>query len=91
MDNSLLALLACPIRKTPLKRISPSQLETLNRLIESGQLLTVEGETIEQPLESALMTEDDRVIYPVRDGFPRLIADQGIGTKQLMQERGFCL
>jgi uncharacterized protein YbaR (Trm112 family) len=37
---------------------------------------------VEAPLEEALITEDAKVIYPVRDGIPVLLEEQGIGTTQ---------
>jgi uncharacterized protein YbaR (Trm112 family) len=43
----------------------------------------VRGEVVEQPLQEALITEDSKVIYPVKDGIPILLEERGIGTTQL--------
>ena len=41
------------------------------------------GDQVEQTLKEALITEDSKVLYPVVDGIPILLADKGIGTTQL--------
>ena len=83
VDGKLLEILCCPVSKTPLRHLESSRLETLNRAIESGEVLTIDGNVVETPLPEALITEDSKVIYPVVDNIPVLLADRGIGTTQL--------
>jgi uncharacterized protein YbaR (Trm112 family) len=82
VDGKLLEILCCPVSRTPLTRLGASRLERLNREIEAGKALHIGGETVEGALEEALVTEDGKVIYPVRDGIPVLLEEQGIGTTQ---------
>jgi len=79
----LLEILCCPVSKVPLNRLQPSRLEKLNRAIAAGQVQCVNGKAVSGPLHEALITEDGKVIYPVEDGIPLLLADKGIGTVQL--------
>ena len=49
----------------------------------AGEVQYVNGDAVDEPLREALITEDDRVVYPVVDGIPILLEDKGIGTTQL--------
>jgi len=82
IDGKLLEILCCPVSKTPLTRLPTSRLKTLNEAISAGTVQYVRGETVEDPLREALITEDSKVIYPVIDDIPILLEDKGIGTTQ---------
>ena len=83
VDGKLLEILCCPVSRTPLTRLSSERLERLNRDIAAGAVRHVNNEPVTEPMDEALITEDDKVIYPVTDGIPVLLEDQGIGTTQL--------
>ena len=83
VDGKLLEILCCPVSKVPLARLGRARLEKLNRAIQAGSVDYVGGERVTAPLADALITEDGKVIYPVVDDIPVLLADQGIGTTQL--------
>jgi len=83
VDGKLLEILCCPVSKTPLIRLSAKRLKLLNKAIAGGEVETVRGDKIDQPLREALVTEDSRVIYPVIDDIPILLEDRGIGCTQL--------
>jgi uncharacterized protein YbaR (Trm112 family) len=40
------------------------------------------GEGVKDSLQEALITEDNKVIYPVQDDIPVLLEEMGIGTAQ---------
>lgn len=82
IDGKLLEILCCPISKTPLARLTGNRLKKLNAAIAAGEVETVEGERVEGSLREALITEDDKVIYPVVDDIPILLEERGIGTTQ---------
>jgi len=82
VDGKLLEILCDPVTKTPLTRLSQERLDKLNQAIADGGVLFVGGESVSDPLEEALVTEDLKVIYPVEDGIPVLLAERGIGTTQ---------
>ena len=83
IDGKLLEILCCPVSKTPLIRLPASQLDKLNRAIREGEVVTVEGQPVNEALTEALVTEDSKVIYPVIDNIPILLREKGIGTTQL--------
>ena len=83
MDQALLDIPCDPVSKTPLIALDKADLGKLNEAIAGGDVVTVEGEPVPSALEAALITEDRRVIYPIEDDIPILLADRGIGTTQL--------
>jgi len=83
VDAKLLEILCDPVSKTPLVRVSSEQLDILNAAIAAGRLLYVGGDSVAGHLAEALATADGKVVYPVEDGIPILLAEKGIGTTQL--------
>jgi uncharacterized protein len=80
MDTSLLRLLCCPETGQSLRLANKTELAKLNAHIPSGSVLTYSGRMIDSPLEAALIREDHRVVYPIRDGIPILVAEEAIAT-----------
>ena len=82
MDKRLLDILCCPVTKTPVKPLSRSQLDVLNREIAQHAVKTVAGAQVSSQLKAALITTDGKVIYRIDDDIPVMLADEGIGTTQ---------
>ena len=82
MDKRLLDILCCPVSKTPVRPLSTSELSTLNRAIDAGQVLNVAGSTVQNRLTEGLITVDRKVIYRIEDGIPVMLPEEGIGTTQ---------
>ena len=82
IEGKLLEILCCPVTKTPLMVLSEAKLDSLNRAIEGGDTLYVDGKKVSGTLLEALITEDGKVIYEVRDNIPILLEENGIGTAQ---------
>jgi len=82
VDGKLLEILCCPVSKTPLIVLGSEKLDKLNAAIAQGEVLYVGGEGVQESLQEALITEDNKVIYPVHDDIPVLLEEMGIGTAQ---------
>jgi uncharacterized protein len=82
LDKRLLDILCCPVSKTPLTPLSKTQLSDLNRRIEAGEVLRVDGVKVDSVLQEGLITTDGKVIYRIDDGIPVMLPDEGIGTTQ---------
>ena len=78
IDKDLLDILACPETHQRLSEARPMMIEATNTRIAAGELRNVGGEAVGEPLESGLVREDGRVLYPVRDGIPVLLIHEGL-------------
>jgi uncharacterized protein YbaR (Trm112 family) len=83
MDKRLLDILCCPVSKVPVRPLSRTELEALNKAIASNLVQSVAGVGIGEPLAEGLITTDRKVIYRVEDGIPVMLPEEGIGTTQL--------
>lgn len=78
IDKELLAILACPESHQTLAELEDPALQDLNAKIASGGLKNVAGATVSETLEGGLLREDQSIVYPIRDGIPVLLVEEGI-------------
>ncbi len=83
IDNKLLEILCCPVTKSPMNRLAAAQLKALNAEINQGRVHNVAGDTLTSEIREGLITQSGKIIYPVEDGIPIMLEDQGINTDQL--------
>lgn len=76
--KDLLPLLACPVNRMSVREAEPPFLERLNRAIAAGKLKYRDGRVVEGSLVAALVRQDDKCVYPIRDGIPVLLPNEGI-------------
>jgi uncharacterized protein YbaR (Trm112 family) len=78
MDASLLEFICCPQTHQTLAPLMPEKLSEVNRRISLHEIKTTGGAMVKMPLPAALVREDGKVIYPIRDGIPLLVPEEGI-------------
>lgn len=78
IDAVLLEILVCPETKQPISLADPSVLERVNARIDAGTVHNRGGNLVAERLEAALVREDARVLYPVRDQIPVMLIDEAI-------------
>jgi len=83
-DSALLDIICCPVTHQPLEKMSAGKLQRLNELIAAHEIRNRADEPVEAALELALVTRDGRLAYPVRDGIPMLLEEQGIVLTKLI-------
>lgn len=83
LPDSLLEILCCPVSHEALRPLEQARVAKLNRRIEAGELLYVDGSAVEEAITEALVTRDGKVVYVIDRGIPVLLPERGIGTTQL--------
>ena len=83
IDQQLLEILRCPNDHSPLTEADESLLRKLNAAIEAGRMVNLCGQTLSKTFDSGLIREAGDIVYPVIDGIPVLLPDEGISLEQL--------
>jgi uncharacterized protein len=76
----LLEILRCPETHQRLSPATPELVEALNTKIRAGQLQNRSGQIVRDPLEGALVREDQRFAYPIRAQLPIMLITEAIPT-----------
>jgi uncharacterized protein YbaR (Trm112 family) len=76
--NDLISILRCPEDHSALTRAEPALVAAINRRIAARQVQSRGGRTIEQPLDEGLVRAGGDVLYPVVEGIPRMLIEEGI-------------
>lgn len=84
-DPALLDIICCPVTRLPLQVMPANRTERANELIEARKLRNRGGHTVAETAPQWLMTRDGKVAYPVRDGIPVLLEEEGVELSQLAE------
>ena len=83
MDKRLLAVLCCPTTHKGLSLAKGELLKRVNAAIAERKIVNREGKALSETLKEALVTDDAKLLYPVRDGIPVLLESESVGLEQL--------
>lgn len=78
MDKKLLSILCCPLSHQSLAPARPDLLKRVNAAITAGELKNRDGAAVPEPMAEALVTDDGKRLFPVRDGIPVLLEGESI-------------
>ena len=81
VDKDLLELIACPQNHQELREAPGEVLERLNARIAQGALSNQGGTKLSAPLSEGLLRADDKVLYPIVEGIPMLLAEEAIAVE----------
>lgn len=77
INAELLKILVCPENKSRVRPLGIEELSELNKRIESGKIRSRNGVVINKPIEGALIREDGKVVYPIRESIPIMLIEEG--------------
>ena len=79
--EDLLRILVCPESHQPLRELTTKELEDLNRRIEQGGVTNRAGQELTEKLDGALLRQDGRFAYPVRQHLPVMLIPEAIAME----------
>lgn len=71
-------MLVCPETRQALRPADPATVVLLNAAIAMGRARNRGGEVVHDAVDGALVREDGAVCYLVREGIPRMLADEAV-------------
>ncbi|MEJ2538410.1 MAG: hypothetical protein P8188_00275 [Gemmatimonadota bacterium] len=83
LDAELIELLVCPDTKQSLRVADDDLLARLNAAMADGRVRNRGGSSVSTPLSAALVRQDGRLLYPVRDDIPIMLLDESIDLSEL--------
>ena len=83
INETLLQLICCPETHQSLASAPPDLLAQMEALRAKGKLVNRAGQQIEDVLDDVLIRDDGKIAYPVVDGIPVLIIEEGILVDEL--------
>jgi uncharacterized protein YbaR (Trm112 family) len=80
--KDLLDILCCPETKQDLTLIEGEKIETINKKIQTGTLKNRGGEPVKEKIDSGLLREDRKYLYPIREDIPIMLIDEAIAYEE---------
>lgn len=80
VSPQLLEILVCPETRQPVRAADASVVASLNAAIEAGTVVNRGGQEVRDPVDAALVREDGKVLYPVREDIPIMLIDEAIAV-----------
>jgi len=85
INEDFLKILVCPEDRSPLELADTELVRGLNESIARRELKNRGNQTLETPLDAALIRSDRQVAYPIINDLPMLLVDSGILLDQVVR------
>ncbi len=76
--KDLIDILCCPETKQDITLIEGAVIDKVNAKIKQGVLKNRGGEILKEPIDSGLLREDRKYLYPIREDIPIMLIDEAI-------------
>ena len=78
LDEELLGILVCPETKESVSLADQALVDKLNAAQAAGTLKNRAGDLVREKMDGGLIREDKVYLYPIVDGIPIMLIDEGI-------------
>ncbi len=78
VDKELLDILCCPETKQDVALVEGDVIKRINAKIKEGTLKNRGGEVIKEAIDSGLLRQDKKYLYPIREDIPIMLIDEAI-------------
>jgi uncharacterized protein YbaR (Trm112 family) len=82
VQKDLIDILCCPETKQEITLIEGEVIDRINKKIKEGTLKNRGGETLKEPIDSGLLREDRKFLYPIREEIPIMLIDEAIAFQE---------
>lgn len=83
IDKELLAILCCPETKQPVAFADAVLVNKLNEAVARGALINKGQKPISEQMDGGLIRTDQKILYPIREGIPVMLIEEGIPLDQV--------
>ncbi len=83
ISEEILSILVCPKTKERLILAKDSEVKKINDEITKNKVVNMEGRILKNAMDGFLITENGALAYPVQDGIPVLLIEEGIPLSEL--------
>jgi len=83
VDEQLLKILRCPQDQSLVSVAESQMIVDLNDAIRQGNVLNLGGQRLRRPIDGGLVRQDGDILYPIREGIPVMLPDEGVELSQL--------
>jgi len=83
MDKQLLEILRCPQDQSPVSVAESQMIANLNDAIRRGNVRNIGGQRLQHPIDGGLVRQRGDVLYPIQEGIPVMLPDEGVELSQL--------
>jgi uncharacterized protein YbaR (Trm112 family) len=83
LDKDLLAILCCPETKQPVTVAESALVEKLNAAVARGGLKNKGKKPVSEQMDGGLICADQKILYPIREGIPVMLIEEGIPLDQV--------
>ena len=82
-DKDLLAILCCPETKQAVTVAESALVDKLNAAVSRGGLMNKGKKPVSEQMEGGLLRVDGKILYPIREGIPVMLIEEGIPLDQV--------
>lgn len=84
ISQDLLNILCCPETKEDVHLISDDDIIRINKAITSGRVLQRDGTAVSGEIDSGLLREDGKYLYPIRENIPIMLIEEAIDMSTVL-------